>query len=421
MANYHSKVKCVLCSSKVLTKITNFPDTPIANQLFRPDELPLSGQKFVPLNLLLCSTCHHIQIDTLVDPTILFANYPYVSNSSSAMALRLENVAKKYVSMFNLKKGDLVLEIGSNDGYLLSQIASSGCSVLGVDPAINATDIAIRSGIPTIVDYFSTEVAQKILKKNKLPSLIIANNVLAHSDNLQDIFEGISQLMSLDTTTVIEYSYVVDVFEKLLFDTIYHEHTSYHSISPLQKFLVKFGLLIFNIERFDAHGGSARIYLKKIGGSQAISISVQSAIDYENRIGIHSVASWKDFNSRILQLSEKLQNEISEIRAKGESLLGYGVPAKFTSLFHILGLKENDFDFIVDDNYLKVGKFAPGTKIRITLPENTPSVDNAVIFSWNYSTSIIEKIKKTESVLNKILVPLPEFEIIELSRDRHNQ
>ena len=415
------KLKCVLCNAINLEKITNFPPTPIANQLFDSQNLPSEGQDFFPLNLCLCLDCKHIQIDTLVDPTILFSNYPYVSNSSRTMAKRLDVLAEKYITQFNLGNFDLVIEIGSNDGYLLSQIKRSGCEILGIDPAMNATDIAIQAGIPTIVDFFSSNVAQNIRKRYSNPKLIIANNVLAHSDNLQDIFSGISILMGPDSIAVIEFSYVVDVFEKLLFDTIYHEHTSYHSITPLKQFLIKFNLEIFNVERFDAHGGSARVFIKKIGASQPISPSVEFAVSHETKLGIHEAKTWDAFNSRVTELAQKLNDEITRIKDRGETLLGYGVPAKFTSLFHILGLKEIDFDFIVDDNPLKIGKFAPGTTIKIFSPEDIPALDNAVIFSWNYSTSIVEKIIKSDRIRKTIVLPLPEFKVIRLSENLHSR
>ncbi len=156
MTIFREKLKCVLCDSAKLHKVTNFPSTPIANQLFDPKSIPVGGQELVPLNLCLCDDCKHLQIDTLVDPTILFANYPYVSNSSLAMAKRLDELAKKYIDQFGLSDSDLVVEVGSNDGYLLSQIRNSGCKVLGIDPAVSATEISIQSGIPTIVDFFSS-------------------------------------------------------------------------------------------------------------------------------------------------------------------------------------------------------------------------------------------------------------------------
>ena len=198
-----SKTRCTLCGCEVLIKLTDCPSTPIANQLFSPDSLPAKGQEFFPLNLTICRDCNHIQLDTLIDPAVLFGDYPYVSNSSVAMANRLENLASGLIEELSLEAGNFVLEIGSNDGYLLSRFKSSGMNVLGVDPAVQATDIAIGRNIPTIVDFFSSEISNEINLKYGKPNVIIANNVLAHTDNLKDIFEGISSLMSFSTITIL--------------------------------------------------------------------------------------------------------------------------------------------------------------------------------------------------------------------------
>jgi hypothetical protein len=403
------KSECTLCGCDALTQLTDFPDTPIANQLFSFDSLPAKGQDFFPLNLTMCGECQHIQLDTLIDPDVLFHDYPYVSNSSLAMSDRLDKLAASIMGEIDLHAGSFVLEIGSNDGYLLSRFKLSGMSVLGVDPAVQATDIALENDIPTIVEFFSTKVASEILSKYGKPNLIVANNVLAHTDNLQDIFGGITSLMSESTITIIEFSYVLDVYEKLLFDTIYHEHTSYHSIKPLVGFLRSFGLEIFRVERFEAHGGSARIYIQKIGSKFPTHESVGQSLNIENDIGIHEVSSWEIFNKRVVDLGYSISSKLLEYREQGGLILGYGVPAKFTTLFHVLGLKESFFDFIVDDNPLKVGKFAPGTNIEIKHSDSIPNVDWAFVFSWNYSEPIVEKLSSQKRVKCAILVPLPNF------------
>ena len=409
------KTRCTLCGCEVLIKLTDFPSTPIANQLFSSDSLPAKGQEFFPLNLTMCGECNHIQLDTLIDPAVLFGDYPYVSNSSVAMANRLENLASGLIEELSLEVGNFVLEIGSNDGYLLSRFKSSGMNVLGVDPAVQATDIAIGRNIPTIVDFFSSEISNEINLKYGKPNVIIANNVLAHTDNLKDIFEGISSLMSSSTITILEFSYVLDVYEKLLFDTIYHEHTSYHSIKPLVDFLENFGLEIFRVERFEAHGGSVRIYIQKAGSSFPVHISVAEALERENNIGIHETSTWRGFNDRIVNLGHSISSKLLEYREQGGLIVGYGVPAKFTTLFHVLGLKESFFDFIVDDNPLKVGKLAPGTSIEIKHSSSIPKVDWAFVFSWNYSESIVNKLSSQGRVTRAILVPLPEFKEFKLS------
>jgi hypothetical protein len=274
---------------------------------------------------------------------------------------------------------------------------------------VTAAEIATRSKVPTVIDFFSSEVAEEILINHDRPSLIIANNVLAHSDDLQNIFKGISLLMNKSTSLVIEFSYVVDIFEKLIFDTIYHEHTSYHSIEPLVEFLSGFGLEIYDVERFDAHGGSARVFIKRHEGSQTIEKSVQKTRMYEEALGIHNQEIWLNFDSRIKELRNQVKHAISKIKSAGETLVGYGVPAKFSTLFYVLQLDEKDFDFIVDDNSLKIGRYAPGTSIMIKDSADVVGVDNVLIFSWNYAESISAKIKKLDVASKRIILPLPEF------------
>ena len=414
MIEFTSKEQCVLCNGRTLIKLTNFPPTPIANQLLDPKLSKSLSQKRFPLNLCMCSSCCHIQIDTLIDPNILFSDYPYLSNSGSAMSKRLDALAEKYIKEFQLKESDFVLEIGSNDGYLLSKFQEIGCTVLGIDPAIIPTNLATQNGVPTIVDFFSSKVASNLRGTYPLPKIIIANNVLAHSNELQDIFKGIFELMNEETTAIIEFSYVLDVYEKLLFDTIYHEHTSYHSLLPLSIFLNSLGLKVIHFERFAAHGGSARVYLALKSSNRSISASVLQASQREESIKLHDVASWKTFQIRIDKLSREIKSVITTMKSSGQTLIGYGVPAKFSSLFHILNLSEDKFDFIVDDNPYKVGKFAPGTSIIVSDPDLLPVVDNVIIFSWNYSDSIIEKLLNRNNVRRHIIVPLPEFRVIDV-------
>jgi len=405
---------CALCQQDAFIKLVDFPPTPIANQLLKAAQNSFATQEKFPLDLFMCANCRHIQIGTIVDPNLLFSNYPYVSNTSNAMAERLISLANEYTSRFNISSSHFILEIGSNDGFLLSQFQKLGCDVLGVDPAINATNLAKEAGVPTVVDFFTSDEASRIKSLHKSPKLIIANNVLAHSDCLPDIFAGISLLMDADSIAVIEFSYVVDVFEKLLFDTVYHEHTSYHSIEPLVIFLEKLDLKIIDVERFEAHGGSARIFLAKKESKERVSANVLAARNYELSIGVHELESWSEFRAQIIELGRLMTELIDEIGQKEETLAGYGVPAKFTTLFHTLNIKESALCAIADDNRLKFGNFAPGTFLTIIPSEELPVVDNIIVFSWNYADDIIVKLKKMGKVRKRIIIPLPNFRIIEL-------
>lgn len=413
--DYTSKRKCTLCGCNLLTKLVNLGNTPIANQLETNLELSRNQKKY-PLDLVLCGECGHIQIGTLVDPRILFANYPYLSNSNEDAARRFDLVAKHYVDEFELGSGSFVLEIGSNDGYLLEKISACGAQVLGVDPAETASMIAVSKGLNCIIDFFSEELAKSISEDYGKPDLVIANNVLAHSDDLQGIFNGIEYLMKDETVAILEFSYIVDVYEKLLLDTIYHEHTSYHSIKPLSRFLKKLNMHIFRVERFDTHGGSARIYICKKGSHREIEQNVYMAIENEERLEIHSEDTWGNFRDRLEIIKKELASVIAESKFNAGRLAGYGVPAKFTTLFYSLGLNEIDFDLIVDDNELKIGKFAPGTGLEIRDPDKLVSggITSVLLFSWNYKSHLVSRITELRINPCTIIIPLPQLEVIQL-------
>ncbi len=409
---FHSKVECTLCASTNLRPLSFLSNTPIANAL--EDNLEDSvNQELIPLDIVMCANCSHIQIGTLVSQEILFANYPYLSNSNSSTATRLNNLAQKLTQEFNLDNSSFVIEIGSNDGYLLGCISKCGAKALGIDPAITPTAIARGNGIDCITDYFSSSLAKRLKSEFSPPTLIVANNVLAHTHELRDVFEGVRLLMNADAVLVMEFSYAIDIFEKFLFDTIYHEHISYHTLEPLITFLKDYDLEVFRFERFDAHGGSARVYIKQKNNYRKIEQSVIDGIAYEKEIGIHNPESWKAFNARILELRNQFKSEIDSQKANGKRIVGYGVPAKFSTLFYTLGLNENDFEFIVDDNPLKIGKYAPGTSLKIRassdLSNETP--DCIVLFSWNYSQELLEKVRKLGYSKESIVIPLPNFEV----------
>ncbi len=414
------QTRCVLCESKSLEQVLNLGKTPIANKLdsSRPQS---KNDEFFPLRLGMCTECKHLQLLDIIDSKILFSNYPYVSNSNLGTAKRFRDLSQLLFDKFcavksNSSTNPFVIEIGSNDGFLLQQFKEKSCDVLGIDPAAEATRISIGNGVRTITDFFSYNLAQNIQRDYPQPRLIVANNVLAHSDDLTGIFQGIKLLMGDETALVIEFSYALDVFEKLLIDTIYHEHMSYHSITPLQRFLEKKGLRIFDVEKFDAHGGSVRISVCLANSQFSENPSVRKAISEEFDAGLHNLDSWEILGRRITDLSEKISVEVSRVVDLGFTLSGYGVPAKFATLFHALNMSEKDFSHFYDDNESKVGKYAPGTDLLIEESSNLKDVEGCylLIFSWNYSKEIIEKIKQNFPSVKGVIIPLPEFSLIEL-------
>lgn len=415
---YKIQSRCVLCQSDKLSQVLNLGKTPIANKLESTRSLQIE-EEFFPLRLGICLSCRHLQLLDIIDGGVLFANYPYVSNINKSTAKRFSDLSQLLYDKFctvhsNYESKPFVIEIGSNDGFLLQRFQEKSCEVLGIDPATEATQIADQNGVPTITDFFSYELAQKISNNYSKPDLIVANNVLAHSDDLFGIFEGIKLLMSNESVLVIEFSYALDIFKKLLIDTVYHEHMSYHSIIPIQRFLENLGMRIFDVEKFDAHGGSARIYVCLKDSSFVEQPSVKVFVALEEDAGLHDVESWEILSKRLRVLSNSISSEISKIKNLGYSVSGYGVPAKFATLFHSLQMSEKDFSHIYDDNESKIGKYAPGTNIQIEPSSNLSDSRDCylLIFSWNYSEEIIAKLKANYPAVKGVLVPLPELALV---------
>ena len=411
MSNFRYKKKCVLCESKNLTNVVEFPDTPIANKLKKKefDEEEVS----YPLILSICEDCKHIQLKSIVNSELLFDDYPYRSNSNQTTSSRLIQLSAEIEDSLGDVELKTLIEIGSNDGFLMKQMQKFDWQVLGIDPAIEASKIAQMQGMKIIVDFFGLELARQLKEDNGEVSLIIANNVLAHSNELRSIFRGIYELLSDDGTLIMEFSYALDILNSLLFDTIYHEHTSYHSLISLIPFLFEFKLEPVKAVRFNAHGGSLRLYVKKIETKTVIDDSIGNLIELESNSGIDKVSSWKDFESRISYLRISINKLLIDIKNENLSIVGYGVPAKFATLFHVLSLDQNQFSYLVDDNEEKQNNFGPGTKLRIFSPEilkNDPP-DYIFIFSWNYSEEIIRKIQSNKLAKVGIICPLPSFSV----------
>jgi hypothetical protein len=414
--DYQVKKFCVLCNKSNLSKILDLGKTPLANEL-----LHARGKKFKQemFDLIVgkCDDCMHIQLLSMVNPSRFFTNYPYFSKINSTTNERFQNLSLDLDRRYRTIGENFLLEIGSNDGSLCSKFLPLGWKVLGVDPAESPVGIALANGIDSICDYFSSSVAENILKDQGYPNLIIANNVLAHSDYLRDIFLGIRLLMHHQTVLVLEVSYGLKVFENFLFDTIYHEHTSYHTVFSMLPFLESYGLKIFDIEQFDAHGGSIRLHICLNDSSRSVQKNVEDLLNQEIASGINETKSWISYSQDIDDLGVALRNKISNIRKTNQSIAGYGVPAKFSTLFHVFKLDQNDFEIIVDDNPIKQGHLAPGTNLEIFDPKRLQAqpVDHILLFSWNYEIEISHNIKTNKLANKSIIVPLPKLRIHEIN------
>lgn len=405
---------CILCYSPLNDNpILSLTSTPPANEFVSKEQLSFI-QEAHPLNLYNCSECHHVQLSENVDDHKLFSNYVYVSGTSKVFQQHFETYANQMVTKFNLKKKDFVIDVGSNDGTLLKYFKKLGVKVLGIDPAKEIAKVANENGIKTICDFFSGKSSEDIKKKYGKASLIVANNVFAHTQYMEDFALSVKKVLKDDGVFVFEVSYFKDVCQNLLFDTIYHEHVSYHNVKPLNDFFTNLGMTLFDVEHIDTHGGSLRGYVCK--DNRQISDNVAQFIEEETKLGFYEepFKPILELNNKIEKLKINLTNKLKELKAKNKTIAGYGAPAKATTLMYHFDLGADILDFIVDDSPLKQNLYTPGKKIPV-LPSQAiydKKPDYILILAWNFADSIAKQHQKFIDDGGHFIIPIPELKEI---------
>ena len=407
------KSNCRLCQSADLVSVLKLASTPPANAFISKEKLQIKQKKY-PLEIFFCKNCFHVQLTEVVNPKELFENYVYVSGTSNVFVNHFLNYAKDIVQRFNPSPDRYVLDIGSNDGTLLKFFKSMGYSVLGIDPAKEISKQATKEGINTINGFFNLETCQIIEKKYSKASVITANNVFAHCDDLSGMTEAISKLLAPGGIFVFEVSYLVDVYQKTLFDTIYHEHLSYHSVSPLINFFKSKKMELIDVKKVNTHGGSIRCVVKNKDDLPEINDSVKTFVNFEKSLSFDKSETFVNFAKQIKERKQELNEYLFRIKSEGKSIAGFGAPAKATTLMYEFGLDNDILDFIVDDSPLKQELFSQGLHIPIYSSSfiDTLKPDYLLILAWNFSESIINKNKKFHELGGKFIIPLPKFEVI---------
>ena len=396
-----------------MTKVLALTPTPTANGFVDESGLDEEQPAF-PLDVHFCESCGHVQLLDVVDPELLFANYVYVSGTSPVFVKHFEEcvytVLRKYGSG---EGGGLVVDIGSNDGTLLKQFQTRGMTALGVDPARDIAAKASAEGIETLPTFFNAALADEIRTERGAAQVVTANNVFAHADGLGDITDGIRILLAPDGVFVFEVSYLVDVFEKTLFDTIYHEHLAYHSVRPLVAFFAAHGMQLIAAERISSHGGSLRGVAQVAGGPRTVEPSVADLIALEKTLGLDRADTLNAFGARINAVKSELTARLHELKAAGKTIAGFGAPAKATTLMYHFGIGPDIVDFIVDDSPLKQGLYSSGMHIPVlpSLAIYSKKPDAVIILAWNFAEPIMRNHDKYLNQGGTFIVPLPKVKI----------
>ncbi len=411
--SYFRRDNCRLCKSTDVKEVFSLAATPPANAFLPKTQLAETEEKF-PLDVFFCNSCAHVQILDVVDPSILFRNYCYVSGTSPVFVKHFEDYAAKIKSDYMGSSPSMVLEIGSNDGSLLKFFKAAGHTVLGIDPALDIAKTATENGINTIADFFSPQLADKVVSEHGKASVVIANNVFAHIDDLHAVVSGIRTVLDDKGIYVFEVSYLRDVVEKTLFDTIYHEHLCYHSIKPFLSFFKSQGMHLFNAERVSSHGGSLRCYVQHENGPHADTNELKSLLEDEVALGLDRAETFVNFAQKIDALGTELKSMVEKLKSEGKKIAGFGAPAKATTLMHHFGLTGDHLDFIVDDSPLKQGLFSPGLHIPVVPSSEIAAQkpDYLLLLAWNFADPIIAKNEEYLKGGGHFIVPLPELRVV---------
>ncbi len=405
---------CRICHQGHPLPFLNLGPQPLANSFLKKEQIN-QPENYYPLELCFCEVCHFIQLGYVVPPEVLFKDYFYFSSNSESAAKHYAQFANEVATEIMGLKG-FVVEIASNDGILLKNFKQyEHISALGVEPAANVAAVANQQGINTHVDFFCERVAKEICSKYGKAKVILGTNVFAHVPDLDDLAKGLDVLLADDGVAIFESPYLVDFLEKTEFDTVYHEHYSYLSVSPLVYFFNRFNMEIYDVKRTQIHGGSLRFYVKrKSDHTHAINPSVMQLIQLEKEKGLGTFSTYQQFAQRVMTLKKDLVVLLLDLKSKGKKIIGYGAAAKGTVLLNYIGIGSEVLDFIVDRSVHKQGRYTPGKHILVSPPDMIASshADYMLILAWNFADEIMKQQDEFKKRGGKFIIPSGTVKIV---------
>jgi SAM-dependent methyltransferase len=404
---------CRFCGAALTETMVDLGETPLANAYLEPDRATAVEPRY-PLHVYVCSACFLVQLPAHEAPDAIFGDYAYFSSYSQSWLDHAKRYAAAMIERFSIDPTHRVVEIASNDGYLLKFFKERGIPVLGIEPAANVAAAAQADGIATLVEFFGTEAAQGLANARKTADLLVANNVLAHVPDLNDFVEGLRMALKWTGVLTIEHPHLLRLIEQNQFDTIYHEHFSYFSLTTAERVLKVHDLRVFDVEEPPTHGGSLRLFVCRDDSERETTVNIARIKQEEAKAGLQRIETYRDFGRRTAAAGRQLRDFLTNVKSAGKKIAGYGAPAKGNTLLNYCGIGPELLPYTVDVSPHKQGRLLPGSHIPVEHPqviaERKP--DYLLVLPWNLKDEILSDMRHVRDWGGKFVVPIPDVKVL---------
>jgi hypothetical protein len=406
--------RCRACGDALRHTFVDLGMSPLCES-FLPAERLNEAEPFFPLHVYVCGTCFLVQLEEYVSPAEIFTEYAYFSSYADSWVEHARRYCEQMIARFGLHEQSQVVELASNDGYLLQHFVARGIPSLGIEPAANVAAVAVEKGVPTLVRFFGTATARELVAGGPKADLLVGNNVLAQVPDLNDFIAGMKVLLADDGVITMEFPHLMTLIDGNQFDTIYHEHFSYFSLLSVERAFRTHRLTVFDVEEVPTHGGSLRIFARHAGHNAADATPrLQALRARERAAGVGTLAYYAAFNERVKATKRRLLQFLIECRDQGKTVVGYGAPGKGNTLLNYCGIRTDFLDYTVDRNPYKHGRFTPGTHIPIYPPDRIRETkpDFVLILPWNFQDEVIRQMADIREWGGRFVVPIPVVTVI---------